>query len=277
MTVDITVPRVQWSEHDICYTAWILLNCSGRVRYDGAVTDELDPGYTDTLAGQVPAVVGQCGVNSTAITREINAAVVDTGASGQTNVNSARRRVRPTISGFTGVIQAPPRIDPLIWQLTELGAPITDPLGDQAGTGPVYMGVEEPVAAGSACPTCGSTASCGNEVAIITFHNAWCGDDPIPGWPYVAFIQKSLLFEPTNDTDTLGQGFGTGRTYNYSLQNNALFVDPWGIHPGGAAGAANNKWSRMLVSAARFAASNQAGWGLQDLLNSCDCSSCTTP
>lgn len=277
MALDITTPQIEWSEHDICYTVWILLNCSGRVRYDGAITDENDPDYTNVGLGQTPAVVGQCGTNSVTMNREINAAVVDTAPSGQTNNNVARRRVKPTVSGFTGQLLSGARVQPLVWALAGLASPIIDPTGDVAGTGPVIMGVEDPVISAAQCPTCGSAASCANELAVMTLHNAWCGEDPIPGWPYVALIQKSMDFEPTADSDSLGTGFGTGRTFSYTLRNNTEFIDPWGIHPAGALSGQNNKWSRMLISSARLAASVDPVWGLTDLINSCNCTACANP
>lgn len=264
MTLAFNEPVLEWSEHDLCVTAWVKLNCSGRVaRFTAAgdggagITDETDPGY----AAQPPIVIYGRGASGLTVTRTVNAAIEDSIAGGQANVNAAYRRVPPTTSGFTGSIAAGPIVNPHIYALAEAGSPITD-----AGHANILNGYEEPVTTAAACPTCGTTATCRHEVALITLHNAWRGDEAVTDYPYVAFILKSLSFEPAADSFTAGRGFQGSKTFNFSLQTNALFEDPFGIDPRGAAAVNDSKWKVQPVHSDVVTANTG---GLQNLINAC--------
>lgn len=151
--------------------------------------------------------------------------------------------------------------DAELWSWLGAEAPILDP-----ETGDI-CGYEEPVVAENKCVSCGKESSaCAHQLAVITLHNKWCGEDQRSlDAPYMARIHRSLLFEPVDQQEDFGQGFTFFRQFTATLQRNPNFVDPFGID---TRTGVTSKYSALKVPCPDDSP-------IEELINqSCECALC---
>lgn len=321
------VANLHYSDHDLCQSIFLPLNCDGTVasqtdtytltaglvgsettiQVDEAVDEDTTPPYglltlTDGTAetlGYASYVSGtpstftlstgvtvanahgigtdleiaranpivHCGLTQVRAIPLVTGEVIDSDPSGQANQNTAYRRIAPQANGYRFEADLSSRENPELWSLTSQYAPIVDPEVEHE-----LIGFEEIVGSSATCPTCGSAAATCKQVAAIMIFNAWCGEERVAEYPYVALTFRDLDFEPTTENLVRGRGFNAGRVLRASLRTNTAFVDPWGIDPRGA--GVTTRWHETVITQARI----DADADLAALLtNGCGCGSCPNP
>lgn len=113
---------------------------------------------------------------------------------------------------------------PKFWSWLNMEAPIIDP-----NTGEI-CGYEEIVSETAKCKSCGKQqAGCRHKIAYASLHNAWCGKERHPRFPYVMHIYTSGEPQLQENEIEYGAGFTSFRSFSLRLKSNPNFIDPWGI------------------------------------------------
>jgi len=230
--------------HDTCVSAFVPLNC------DGTVNDALAP-------------LPYCGLTESILREtieEIDEQVVEGSRSDQ---NCLKRAGYTKPSDCFLDINTCGIQNPLLWSWMGINQPVYDDQGEICGFEPAED-------TSVLCPSCVKTSAsgCKHSVALVTIHNAWCGEDRHPDFDYVVNIYPSLKFEIQENEITYGSGFTATRSLSAKLQKNPNFIDPWGIVD--AANTLSQKYQQRKLEC-------PPGSPVEELVESgCGCGGCST-